>query len=136
MIVHERRVKFEEVDAAQIVFFARFLNYCHDAMEALLDRLEGGTLGLIRDRKLGLPTVHIECDYLGPLRYGDVAVIQLTTEKLGKSSATLHYDVFRKADGAKVATAVHVIVASDLVTMKTVALPDDLRAQLQAQLRA
>ncbi len=33
MIVLEREVRFEDVDPAQIVFFARFLSYAHEAME-------------------------------------------------------------------------------------------------------
>ena len=49
--VYERAVRFEEVDAARIVFFARFLNYAHEAMEALLGGLDGGYVRLVNDRR-------------------------------------------------------------------------------------
>ena len=35
MFRYERPVRFAEVDAARIVFFARYLDFCHDALEAL-----------------------------------------------------------------------------------------------------
>jgi len=59
--VYLRPVRFEEVDAAQIVFFPRFLSYCHEAMEELFDGVEGGYVALIRDRRIGVPAVHVEC---------------------------------------------------------------------------
>ena len=42
MIVHERAVRFEEVDAAGIVFFGRFMEYCHEAMERFFDGVPDG----------------------------------------------------------------------------------------------
>ena len=42
MVSLERPIKFEDVDAASIVFFARFLNYAHEAMERFFAPLEGG----------------------------------------------------------------------------------------------
>ena len=73
----ERPVRFAEVDAARIVFFARYLDYCHDAIEALFGALDGGYAELTMKRGLGVPSVHVEIDYHAPLRYGDVAVIDL-----------------------------------------------------------
>ena len=34
MFRHVRPVRFAEVDAARIVYFARYLDFCHDALEA------------------------------------------------------------------------------------------------------
>ena len=95
MRVYERKVRFEEVDAAQIVFFPRFLNYCHEAMEALFDDLPGGYVSLIRDRKIGFPAVHVECDFKHPLRYGDIVRIETSVEKLGNKSCSFRYAVTR-----------------------------------------
>ena len=46
----QRAVRFEEVDAARIVFFARYLGYGHEAMEAFFGALEGGYHGLVDGR--------------------------------------------------------------------------------------
>jgi 4-hydroxybenzoyl-CoA thioesterase len=136
VFVHERAVRFEEVDAAHIVFFPRFLAYCHEAMEAMLTPLPGGYAGLVLDRKIGFPAVHVEMDFTEPLRFGDVARIAVTVERLGKSSCTFRYDLSRKADGAKIASIQHVCAVSDLVAMRAVPIPDDVRSALSVHLRA
>ena len=132
MIVYERPVRFEDVDAAQIVFFARFINYCHEAMENFFSVLDGGYVKLIVERRIGLPAVHVVCDFHAPLRYGDVAIVQTTISKIGTSSTTLHYEFYRKRDQTHVATIDHVVVATELATVTKMPLPDDVRAALES----
>jgi 4-hydroxybenzoyl-CoA thioesterase len=84
--VFERAVRFDEVDAALMLYYPRFLGYCHEAMEAMFAELEGGYPRLIKERRLGLPAVHLEVDFKSPLRYGDVVRIELTVEVLGAAS--------------------------------------------------
>ena len=132
MFVHDRPVRFEDVDAAGIVFFARFFGYCHEAMEALLAAVPGGYAGLVLDRKLGFPAVHVEADFSAPLRFGDVARIELTVERLGKTSCSFRNRFARRADGAKVASILHVCAVSDLTALRAVPIPDDVRAVLAA----
>lgn len=132
MIVYERPVRFEEVDAANIVFFARFLAYAHEAMEHFFDGIEGRYVGLITQRRIGLPAVRVEMDFRAPLRYGDVVRIETSCEKLGNKSAVLLYRMFRAADGTLSAEVRHTVVTTDLVTLKSCPMPDDLRKQLEA----
>jgi 4-hydroxybenzoyl-CoA thioesterase len=132
--VYERAVRFEDVDAAQILFFSRFLNYCHEAMEAMLAPLEGGYPALIVERKLGLPAVHVDIEYKAPLRFGDVARIEVTVEKIGRSSAAIRYDLRRTRDDVHVATVHHTVVLSDLTVLKSTPMPDDVRAALTQHL--
>ena len=131
MIVHDRTVRFEDIDAAGIVFFARFSNYCHDAMERFFDELPGGYAALIVERKVGFPAVHVDSDFAAPLRYGDVARIEGTVTKLGTTSCHMHFKVMRAKDGALVATARHVHVCADLATMTKLPFPPDVRTALE-----
>jgi 4-hydroxybenzoyl-CoA thioesterase len=134
MHVYDRPIRFEEVDAAGIVFFPRFLSYCHEAMEGLFDEIEGGYVRLIRDRRIGVPAVHVECDFKHPLRYGDVARIETTVAKLGRSSVSFRYVLSRRADRASIAVVQHVCVVSDLERLKSIPIPDDVRAALEKHL--
>jgi 4-hydroxybenzoyl-CoA thioesterase len=111
---YERPVRFEDVDAAQIVFFPRFFNYCHEAMEALFSPLDGGYVKLVTERKIGLPAVHVDADFHAPLRYGDLAQIDVTVTRIGTTSCTFQYDVHRARDGAHVARVTHTCVVSAL----------------------
>ncbi len=122
------RVGFEEVDAAGIAYFARFFGWCHDAMAAMLAALEGGYRGMVADRRLGLPAVHVEADFASPLRFDDEIRIDVTVERMGASSVALRFRLERTADAGNVATIRHVVVLTDLTSMHAVPLTDDLRA--------
>jgi len=131
MLVHDRAVRFEEVDAAGIVFFPRFLNYCHDAMAELFAPLEGGYVQLVNGRRIGLPAVHVEADYRSPLRFGDTARLEVTIPHVGSSSFTLHYRITLAPSGLPVAEIKHIVVTTDLVAMRAVPIPADMRALLE-----
>jgi 4-hydroxybenzoyl-CoA thioesterase len=131
MHVYERPIRFEEVDAAGIVFFPRFLSFCHEAMEGLFDALEGGYVRMIRERRIGVPAVHVDCDFKHPLRYGDVARIETTVAKIGRTSVTFRYALSRRADGLPIAVVTHVCAVSDLDRLKAIPIPDDIRAALE-----
>ena len=127
----DRPVRFEDVDAAQIVFFAHFFSYCHEAMEALFAELPGGYVKLITERKIGFPAVHVEADFKLPLRYGDVARIGVSVAAIGTTSCTFRYDITRASDGAHAATIQHTCVLSDLRGLRKIPIPDDVRAILE-----
>ncbi len=133
MIVYERPVRFEEVDAARIVFFGRFLHYAHEAMEHFFGGLAGGYASLINDRGIGVPAVHVEMKFARPCRYGDVLSIETSTARIGTRSAVLRY-VMKKRDGEVACEVSHTVVTSDLAAMRSVDMPDDVRRILEAHL--
>ena len=126
----DRAVRFDEVDAALMLYYPRFLGYCHEAMEAMFAELEGGYPRLIKARRFGLPAVHIEVDFKSPLRYGDVVRIELAVVKTGTTSITVRYALSRKDDGRAIAIVQQVCVATDLDAMKAVPIPADVMALL------
>jgi 4-hydroxybenzoyl-CoA thioesterase len=131
---YERPVRFAEVDAARMLFFGRFCDYCHDAVEALFEGIDGGYPRLITARDVGVPTVHIEIDFKAPLRYGDVAVIELEVLRIGNRSITFRHTLRRKSDEVVSAVARHVVVASKISEIASVPIPDDMRALLSRHL--
>jgi 4-hydroxybenzoyl-CoA thioesterase len=134
VIVFERPIKFEEVDAASIVFFARFVNYAHEAMEHFFAGIEGGYSGLILARRVGLPAVHVEMSFSAPVRYGDALRIETSAARVGNRSATLHYKMFRTSDGTLSADLKHTVVTTDLTELRSCDMPADVRAALLAHL--
>lgn len=132
MIVYDRPVRFEDVDAAGIVFFARFFGYTHEAMEALFSDLPNGYAGLVVDRKVGFPAVHVDADFKSPLRYGDTARIAVDVTRVGTKSATLRFTLRKASDDTHCATITHTCAVSDLVKLKAIPIPADIRAVLDA----
>ncbi len=127
MFVYRRPVRFHEIDAAGFVFFPTFLVWAHEAMELCFAPLEGGYRGLIVERKVGLPAVRLETEFLSPLRYGDVARIELAVRRIGTRSLTLGYAFFRGETAQLTARLEHTVVTTDLTTAKSCDMPEDVR---------
>ncbi|MSP23724.1 MAG: acyl-CoA thioesterase [Myxococcales bacterium] len=136
MLTIERQVRFEEVDAAGILFFARYATYAHDAMERLFDGLAGGYVALTMKRRIGMPAVRLNCQFSAPLRYGDIACITVSTTRIGNRSVELGYRIVRKHDGVLAATLGHTVVTTDLDRLRSCDMPADVRALLTAHLDA
>ncbi len=132
MVSIERQVRFEEVDAAGILFFARFATYAHDAMERLFDALDGGYAALTMKRRIGLPAVKLGCEFSAPLRYGDIARISVSALRIGNRSAELGYRIERQGDLVLAAALTHTVVVTDLEAMRSCEMPPDVRAVLMA----
>jgi len=134
VIAYRRPVRFEDVDAAHIVFFGHYMGYAHEAMEHLFAGVEGGYPGLITRRHVGFPAVKVEASYLAPLRYGEVVDIEVRTARLGNRSATLSYRFVRVHDQVLVAEILHTVVVSDLTSVTSCEMPPDVRAIFEQHL--
>ena len=81
---------------------------------------------LIQDRRLGFPTASIQSDFRRPLRYGDIVDIEVEVARLGNKSLTFSYRILNSA-GELCSTVEQVVVAMDLATHQSVAIPDAVR---------
>ncbi len=134
MMVYERPVHFEEVDGANIVFFARYAHYAHEAMEHFFSPLEGGYPHLTMARRVGFPAVHMDTRWMEPLRYGDVVRIETTIARIGTRSFSLRYRMANARTGRAVCEIVHDVVTCDLAALRSIDMPVDVRAQIEAHL--
>lgn len=80
---------------------------------------------LIGPRRVGTPTVRLECDFKAISHFGDDVVMGLEVERLGRTSMTLHIDC-RSGDETRMAVK-QVIVFTDLRTHQPLRVPDDVR---------
>lgn len=136
MFAYERLVRFHETDAAGLVFFPCFFGYAHEAMEQLFGDVPGGYAGMIMQRRVGLPAVQVDATFASPLRYGDTARIEVHVSRLGNRSFELTFEFIRTSDGVHCATLHHTVVATDLVAVTSVDMPEDIRRVVQAHLGA
>lgn len=118
-------VRFQDVDAAGIVFFARFADYVHDAYVALLDELGVGLATVLREKSWAAPIRHVELDYFAPLRFGDRVTIDLVAVHLEDTEVTLGWKLERAGNVVAVAQTVHTFV--DPGTFQRTAVPEALR---------
>ena len=85
---------------------------------------------LIQEHGFAFPTVHLEMDFLRPLRYGDRVGVEVEVEKLGTSSVTWCYRLYRPGESEPAAVGRQVTVATDMSTFEKLDLPAWLRDKL------
>jgi len=100
MFVHHQPVRFADIDHAGIVYYPRFFHLFHVAFEELWRaRIGPRAYSELIDRdRIGFPAVRAECDFKGPLKFGDTAEIEVTVSRLGAKSITFRYRVFRSGN--------------------------------------
>ena len=123
-----RTVLFQEVDAAGIVFFARFFEWFHDAWTAMLAERGIRFEKVLAEQEWGLPLVHAEADYREPLGYAKAFRVDVESVDVGESSLTVSYAVRGGDRVHAVGKTVHVCI--DRKTFRPRALPPELRAAL------
>lgn len=98
---HTMPVRFADVDHAGIVYYPKFFDYFHIAMEEFLRARLGprGYVDLLDRDRIGFPSVNAQCEFKAPLRFGDTMDIEMSVLKLGTRSVTFGYRVYRRADG-------------------------------------
>jgi 4-hydroxybenzoyl-CoA thioesterase len=125
------RIRFAHCDPAGIVFYPQYLVLFNGLVEDWVSEGLGiPYAALIAERRIGLPTVRLECDFRAVSRMGEDLVFGLAVERLGTRSLTLAIDV-RHADELRV-SARQVLVSTDLASHRAIALPPDLRAAVEA----
>jgi 4-hydroxybenzoyl-CoA thioesterase len=128
----EIRVRFGDCDPAGIVFYPRYLEIFNGLVEDWCrDELQYSFPELITQRGWGLPTVHLEVDFLAPSRFGDILSATLTVQKVGKSSVNININLC-SPDGAERVRGKVVLVLIDRKPQKAIPIPDDLRARMLA----
>lgn len=126
------RVRFNEIDAAGIVFFPRFFDYFHMVFEDFFEPATGTPYHVwIRDRRIGFPAVHIETDFRAPLRYGMEVEIALSFPKIGNSSFVCRYEAKDPAEDKLLCSCEITVVTSDVDKLEPMPIPAQLRKALE-----
>lgn len=133
VFVRERRIRFSDCDPAGIVFYPQYFVMFNGLVEDWVN--EGLCLsyhGLVAERRIGLPTVHLDADFKAVSPLGDLVALQLSVEKLGRTSLTLQVQCSGQEKG-DVRIAMHqVIVTTSLDTHRAIEIPADLRAAIES----
>lgn len=125
-------IRFGDIDYAGIVYYPRIVHFFHVAMEEFFSKGLGNDYAhVLKEHRLGLPTVHLEVDFRRPFQFGDRVDVEVFVERLGNRSLHWRYRIFqRNSDEISVEGRV-VTACVDLDTFTTIAVPDWLRDEIQ-----
>jgi acyl-CoA thioester hydrolase len=129
--IAQLRVRWAEVDMQKIVFNGHYFTYIDTAIaeywrEIGLPYPEGYVERYANDVYLRKATL----EYLGSARYDDMLAVCCRVAKLGRTSMTFHFEIYREGDDAPLVTAELVYVNADPMSMKSAPLPEDLRSRV------
>ena len=122
------RVRFVDTDTSGRIHHTAMLRHFEAAEQEFFR-----SLGIqYQDRSsgaFGLPRVHVECDFTGPIVYDDLLDIAVSVQRIGGSSLTLGFDA--TIQGRPVARGKFVIVCLDFCTWRSRPLPDEFALALR-----
>jgi YbgC/YbaW family acyl-CoA thioester hydrolase len=127
-----RRVQFAETDLAGIAHFSNFFRWMEETEHAFFRSLGMSIVMHHGDAEITWPRVAAQCDYSGPVRFEDELELRLRVAKLGAKSLTFEFSVLK--DGERVARGkmTSVCCTIDGGTMRSLPIPADIRAKLEA----
>jgi 4-hydroxybenzoyl-CoA thioesterase len=121
-------VRFGDCDPAGLVYYPVIFHYFHVAMEEFFAARCGTTYErLMREERIGFPTVNVQAEFFAPMVYGDEIEVEVRVARVGDSSATFVYAARRASDATLCARSEQVHVAMALDTRRPVRIPPDLR---------
>jgi len=128
------KIRFGDIDRAGIVYYPRFMHYFHVALEEFF----AGELGIeyhavVDTHRIGLPTVHLESDFSRPFSYGDNIEVEVRVLKIGRTSVTFGYRVFKEGEVDPRINGHNVTVCLDMDSFQKMDFPDWLRQLLEGQ---
>jgi YbgC/YbaW family acyl-CoA thioester hydrolase len=132
----EERVRWGDVDAANIIFYGSYIRFFEIA-ETELFRAVGMPYGKIFDElDIWLPRVHLECDFHRAAQMDDLLEVSVYAGKIGTTSLRLNFEVRRKTEDGTIekdlmATAHFVLVSTDRKDLKPLPVPEQLRRALE-----
>ena len=126
----ERVIHFSDCDPAGIVFYPQYFVMLNAHIEDwFTEGLGIDYYALVAERRIGLPTVRLEVDFVAVSKMGDRVAIELEVERIGGASLTLRRHITGIA-GDRRMTMRQVLVTTSLETHRAMELPADLRAAL------
>lgn len=131
----ERIIRFSDCDPAGIVFYPQYFVMFNGLVEDWVDEGLGvGYRRLIIERRIGLPTVHLEAEFLAVSRMGDRVSLGLDVARLGGRSLSLDLRcVGTGQDGSEEERMRirQVLVTTSLETHRSIDVPADLRLAIE-----
>lgn len=129
------KIRFGDIDRAGIVYYPRFMHYFHVALEEFF----AGELGIeyhdmVETHRIGLPTVHLQTDFSRPFSYGNNIEVEVSVLKVGRSSITFGYRVFKQGESDPRIIGHNVTVCLNMDTFKKMVIPPWFRKLLERQL--
>jgi 4-hydroxybenzoyl-CoA thioesterase len=118
-------VRFGDLDAAGIVYYPRYLHFCHVAMEELFAHVMGTPYHkVIVEEDVGYPTVRVEAEFAKPVGFGETLDMRVEVERIGRRSVSFLYEGRRVSDGSPAFRVRSTAVAVKMSAWHSIPIPE------------
>jgi 4-hydroxybenzoyl-CoA thioesterase len=122
-------LRFHHCDPAGIVFYPEYFVLFNELVEDWFNEGLGIDFASYHmDQRLGVPAVHVDCDFIKPSAIGEMLHLRLGVKKIGRSSLTLCIEGW--VDEEVRARSTLIVVQASLDTRKSVPFSPELRENL------
>lgn len=130
--LHPMRVRWAEADMQGVVFNANYLLFFDVASTEYYRQVSGGNRDLLKSVFDRLYVVKSTIEYLQPAHFDDELLVGVKTERIGRSSMTVNFGIFR--EGQHLIRGENVYVYAE--DGRSMALPEDFKARIENMERA
>ena len=123
--IYQRTVRFQDTDAAGVVYFANVLAICHEAYEESLAASGIHLKSFFTNPSVAIPIVHANIDFFRPIFCGDPVFIHLIPQNIGNDNFEIAYIVL-SSNEKQIAKAVTRHVCINPVTRTRQQLPNEI----------
>jgi acyl-CoA thioester hydrolase len=126
---HNLRVRFAETDLQQIVFNGNYMTYYDVAWTEYFREIGFEWKDLLA---MGADTVlaRTTMEFKWPARFDEILEIYTRVSKIGNTSVTFEFEIYREGDDRLINAASSLYVCINPETQRPVPVPDPLRARL------
>jgi 1,4-dihydroxy-2-naphthoyl-CoA hydrolase len=133
VFTYHRTIRFQDTDAAGVVYFANTLGICHEAYEESLRNSGINIKAFFTHPSVAFPIVHANVDFLRPMYCGDNLMISLIPQKIGVDKFNVTYEI--TVSDVIVAKAMTRHVCIDVNSQTKQELPDEMIFWLETNRR-
>jgi len=127
-------VRFSDCDPAGIVFYPKYLEMFNSLIEDWYrEALHFSFNEIVAHRGWGLPTVHLDVNFLAPSSFGETLRASLRLRSVGNTSVTLDITLLGSDKKLRVNAKI-VLVLIDRATTRAIPFPAEVRQRLQSLL--
>ena len=128
-----RTVRFQDTDAAGVVYFANVLAICHEAYEASLAAFGFNLKAFFSNSKVAIPIINASVDFYRPMFCAEDLIIELKPQKLSDNEFEIVYQIFiADVKNKPAAKAITKHVCIDPETRKRQILSEEIMQWLSA----
>ncbi len=128
------RVRYSEIDAQSIVYYAHYLTYFDTAIYEYLRWIDFDHIQMVDELQLDFHVVKATVEYFGPAHFDEDLELGVVPKHVGNSSVSWQVGVFRKNKPDCLALGEIIWVCAKVSAHKSHPLPEGFLSRVNKQL--